>query len=169
MAEEDFMDGIGDATYEVTEEDENAEPTLNVVPETLDLKATSTTAYSPDATKPGKPRTLRAGYNSETEVLTVVFRDGTWWNYYDVPRDVWDAFKAARSKGKFLHEEGFNAGKYAMGATDMSTVSKQQRVMLAYSVETSRRLQQALKGKQSTKLYGKWVNYRLRGQGGFKK
>ena len=34
MAEEDFMDGIGDATYEVTEEDENAEPTLNVVPET---------------------------------------------------------------------------------------------------------------------------------------
>ena len=143
-------------TYDVAEGDVPYEG----VPDDMQIKATSTTT-------PARPRTLRAGYDKNSQTMTVVFRDGRWWNYYDVPESVWLDFKGTFSKGEFLRENGFDDGFYAMGATDMSQVSRQQRVMLTQSVEISRKLQQALKGKQSTKLYGKWVNYRLRGQGGF--
>jgi KTSC domain len=159
VADNNFEEGVGDSTYEVTEGDKEAEG-LDAVPENLQLKATSTT-------NPARPRTIRAGYNHETEVLTVVFRDGTWWNYYDVPVDMWEAFKGANSKGVYLRESGLDNWP-SMGAVDMSSVSKHQRVMLAYTVSVSRRLQQALKGKQSTKLFGKGVDYRTRKQGGFK-
>jgi len=161
VATEDFEEGIGDSTYEVTEGDKEAEG-LDAVHEDLQLKATSTM-------NPERPRTIRAGYNHETEVLTVVFRDGTWWNYYDVPVDMWERFKEAPSKGIYLRESGLDTWP-SMGAVDMSSVSKHQRVMLAYTVTTSRRLQQQLgKYKQSTKLSGKWVDYRLRKQGGFQR
>ena len=156
--EPDFGEAVGDSTYEVTDEDSEARG-LDAAPIDLQLKATSTT-------NPDRPRTIRAGYNLETEVLTVVFRDGTWWNYYDVPQDMWMDFKAAHSKGIFLRESGLDSWP-SMGATDMSTMSRHQKVSIAANVEVSRRLQKALKGKQSTKLWGKGPNYRTRAQGGF--
>lgn len=50
-----------------------------------------------------RPRTLAAGYDGDREVLTVVFRDGTWYNYYKVSKSEWTAFKAAVSKGKYIY------------------------------------------------------------------
>ena len=50
-----------------------------------------------------RPRTVAAGYDSERSVLTVVFRDGTWYNYYEVTVNEWKAFKAAVSKGKYIY------------------------------------------------------------------
>ena len=152
--------------YEIADGDVKPEGELPYegIPETMQLKATYTS-------NPARPRTLRAGYDPKNQTMTVVFRDGTWWNYYDVPEDVWSEFKAAKSKGEYLWNNGFdnrNGGIYAYGATDMSLLSRHQKVMLAQTVEISRKLQKALKGGQSTKLYGRWVDYRLRGQGGFK-
>lgn len=54
---------------------------------------TSSTNYS-------RPRTVAAGYNPNTNTMTVVFRDGTFYNYYDVSSGEWDAFHASFSKGK---------------------------------------------------------------------
>lgn len=156
MTNEDFGAGIGDATFEAVDGDAQG---IDAVPETMQLKATSTT-------NPARPRTIRAGYNFETQVLTVVFRDGTWWNYYDVPSDMWASFKTAPSKGIYLRESGLDTWQ-SMGATDMSTLSRHQKIAIAANVEVSRRLQVALKGKQSTKLWGKGPNYRTRAQGGF--
>lgn len=50
-----------------------------------------------------RPRTVAAGYDPGRSVLTVVFRDGTWYNYYEVTDSEWKAFKAAVSKGKFIY------------------------------------------------------------------
>jgi len=50
-------------------------------------------------TNPKRPRTVAAGYDDHREVLTVVFRDGTFYNYYQVSPEEWDAFKAQYSKG----------------------------------------------------------------------
>ena len=50
-----------------------------------------------------RPRTVAAGYDPDRSVLTVVFRDGTWYNYYEVTESEWDAFKAMVSKGKYIY------------------------------------------------------------------
>lgn len=54
---------------------------------------TSSTNYS-------RPRTVAAGYDPEREIMTVVFRDGTFYNYYDVKYNEWVAFSGSYSKGR---------------------------------------------------------------------
>lgn len=51
---------------------------------------------------PDRPRTVAAGYDEKRQVLTVVFRDGTFYNYYEVDRNTWQEFKAVQSKGRFI-------------------------------------------------------------------
>lgn len=53
-------------------------------------------------TNPKRPRTVAAGYDPERQVLTVVFRDGTFYNYYDVSKVMWNSFKMAPSKGAYI-------------------------------------------------------------------
>jgi hypothetical protein len=48
---------------------------------------------------PERPRTLAAGYDPLRSTMTVVFRDGTYYNYYDVSQGEWNKFRRARSKG----------------------------------------------------------------------
>jgi hypothetical protein len=50
-----------------------------------------------------RPRTVAAGYDADRSVLTVVFRDGTWYNYYEVSLSEWKAFKSMVSKGKYIY------------------------------------------------------------------
>jgi hypothetical protein len=47
-----------------------------------------------------RPRTVAAGYDVETATVTVVFRDGTFWNYQHITPDTWIAFHNSISKGK---------------------------------------------------------------------
>lgn len=51
---------------------------------------------------PERPRTVAAGYDERRQVITVVFRDGTFYNYYECDRGMWEAFKANQSKGRFI-------------------------------------------------------------------
>lgn len=53
-------------------------------------------------TNPQRPRTVAAGYDDGRSVLTVVFRDGTFYNYYDVDENEWAQFKASYSKGRYI-------------------------------------------------------------------
>lgn len=56
---------------------------------------------------PPRPRTLKAGYIKErgapSGTLWVVFRDGTPWEYYDVPQNVWRNFRRVKSPGRFIN------------------------------------------------------------------
>jgi len=58
-----------------------------------------------------RPRTLAAGYDSDREVLTIVFRDGTVWNYTGVTPGEWRGFSASLSKGKLLVKGSVLDGK----------------------------------------------------------
>lgn len=51
---------------------------------------------------PDRPRTVAAGYDKTRQVLTVVFRDGTFYNYYNVDYREWQAFRMSRSKGRYI-------------------------------------------------------------------
>jgi hypothetical protein len=47
-----------------------------------------------------RPRTVAAGYDPDRQTMTVVFRDGTFYNYYEVSPGEWEAFHASYSKGR---------------------------------------------------------------------
>jgi hypothetical protein len=61
--------------------------------------------------EPQRPRTLEAGWErirdpnhpSYPGVLRVRFRDGTPWEYYNVPNVIWQRFKRVQSPGKFIN------------------------------------------------------------------
>jgi hypothetical protein len=89
-----------------------------------------------------RPRTVAAGYEYDEEsdlgTVTVVFRDGTFYNYYDVPSSVWVQFHASFSKGPMLNRassKGKQAqdGKllaYKHGPADMSQLSQRAQEFL---------------------------------------
>lgn len=66
-------------------------------PAPLSLVPTSTS-------NPERPRTVAAGYDRNRSVLTVVFRDGTYYNYYEVNTSEWQDFKRRVSKGKYIYQ-----------------------------------------------------------------
>ena len=91
------------------DEDESPAP-LTVVP-------TSTS-------NPDRPRTVAAGYDAEEEKITVVFRDGTFYNYYEVTPTQWTAFKARVSKGQYIYKY---LDFHPRGLADVSQISATAR------------------------------------------
>jgi hypothetical protein len=92
-------------------------------PVTITQIPTSSTDYS-------RPRTVAAGYDEARETMTVVFRDGTFYNYYQVSPTEWEAFSASFSKGRpWLNKanettqaaDGIFIGK-PRGVADVSTL-----------------------------------------------
>lgn len=45
-----------------------------------------------------------AGYDEASQTLSVQFKSGAVYQYKDVPRETFDAFMAAESKGRFFQE-----------------------------------------------------------------
>lgn len=52
-------------------------------------------------------------YNKTTQILTVEYKSGGRYNYYDVPEVVFERMKAASSKGQFLAQNIKNIYRYA--------------------------------------------------------
>lgn len=46
----------------------------------------------------------RVGYDPDTAVLVLEFKDGSIYEYYDVPQYVYDGLMAASSKGSYAHQ-----------------------------------------------------------------
>jgi hypothetical protein len=67
-----------------------------------DTSPADLTVVPTSTTNPRRPRTVAAGYDEDEEKLTVMFRDGTLYNYYEVDENEWKAFKANRSKGAII-------------------------------------------------------------------
>lgn len=75
-------------------------------------------SIAPTTTKyPERPRTVAAGYDVERKVLTVVFRDGTYYNYYKVSESEWEGFVRNYSKGEYIKKflDGKPRGTANMG------------------------------------------------------
>jgi hypothetical protein len=94
-----------------------------------------------------KPRTVAAGFDRRRLVLTVVFRDGTYYNYYEVPPSMWQAFKARVSKGRFIRE---TLDFQPRGPADVASLSPAARESLARLSRTGQILGQDHKGTYRT-------------------
>ena len=51
---------------------------------------------------PSSSNLLRFAYDAETKTLSVQFRAGGLYEWYDVPEETFEMMKAAPSKGRFL-------------------------------------------------------------------
>ena len=109
------------------------------------IPTTSTNVSRPYTIAAGWERYPRqsAAYENSLGTLTCLFRDGTLYNYYDVPNSVWIKFSGSISKGQFLNRNSPSpdlTNNYQHGPADMDGVNAQTRNMI-YS--TSRRAQLA--------------------------
>lgn len=93
-------------------------------------------------TNPARPRTVAAGYDKYRQVITVVFRDGTWYNYYECDPATWQAFKSRVSKGQYIYKY---LDFHARGPANVNDFSDDARQMMYRVVRTT---QIHLQGKQ---------------------
>lgn len=62
---------------------------------------------------PESSNIVRFAYDSQSNVLTVEFKAGGTYNYYDIPETVFDQMKVAQSKGHFLAQQVKGRYRYA--------------------------------------------------------
>lgn len=94
------------------EYDRSAEEDARFLDEEItSLGATVLTDVPTSSTNYSRPRTVAAGWDPATNTMTVVFRDGTFYNYYEVTLGEWEAFHASFSKGAPWLNRGFSNGK----------------------------------------------------------
>jgi hypothetical protein len=121
-----------------------------------------------------RPRTVAAGWdanpdNHELGTLTVVFRDGTPYNFYDVERSVWLKFHQSISKGRpFLNKKSFT-DLYKHGPADTSEMSPDMLNAVYMAARTTQLYYRAPKGtsgysyQYKTKPDGTRVKFRTYG------
>lgn len=60
--------------------------------------------YPTRTTDMNRPRTVAAGYDEHNRIMRVTFREGAVYEYLDVPRQSWDAFRRTPSPGRFVDD-----------------------------------------------------------------
>ena len=114
------------------------------------------TVVPTSTTNPQRPRTVAAGFQATSPngdgKLTVVFRDATFYNYYNVPLRVWQGFKTAPSKGQFIRTV---LDYYERGPvfTDFSTLDARVQAVIKNVAAMSRVSQMYAYRKSARKPY----------------
>ena len=102
---------------------------------------------------PDRPRTIAAGYiaykESGSGTLTVVFRDGTYYNYYGVTQHEWTGFKAATSKGRYISA---HLDQKDRGPADVSFIDAGVMEVLHKVSRSSQRLRANNKGRYKQQI-----------------
>lgn len=110
----------------------------------LNLSPAQLTQVPTSSSNASRPRTVAAGWHMEVGAhsrpdkerkgrLTVMFRDGTLYNYYDVSYDEWIKFKGSLSKGPMLNRANKNQSadgellRHPHGPADISDVPEQMQ------------------------------------------
>jgi len=93
-------------------------------PDMVDDQPAELTLVPTSTINPERPRTVAAGYDKNEEKITVVFRDGTFYNYYQVTPTEWQRFKAVVSKGRYIMAY---LDSKPRGQADVSSISQTAR------------------------------------------
>lgn len=108
------------------------------IPKDVDNAGTELTTAP--TTNPSRPRALSIGYNPNSNTLIVVFRDNTWWQYNNVPVDMWMGLRNSASTGKYLREEGLDTWP-DMGPANMDNLSEAVKAQISDSAQSASDIQ----------------------------
>ena len=114
--------------YNNLAEMEGAQSGEDETPAELTLVPTSTI-------NPERPRTVAAGYDKIDKKITVVFRDGTFYNYYEVSPSEWQAFKARVSKGRYIYSYLDSKPRGPADVAGLSAVARRAFYRIARSTQ----------------------------------
>lgn len=124
-----------------------------------DVENVKTELTTAPTSNPARPRALTIGYNPNTSTLIVVFRDNTWWQYNNVPVDVWLGLRNSSSTGKYLREEGLDNWP-DMGPASMDDLSEGVKAQIGMSAQNASdiqnsdtAIQKALRGEKSLRSF----------------
>jgi hypothetical protein len=95
---------------------------------------------SAPTSNPTRPRALVIAYAPEANRLIVVFRDGTWWQYNDVPTNMWLGLKNSPSTGKYLKSSGLDSWK-DMGPADIDEMPASIKEQISYTSQIASSIQ----------------------------
>lgn len=91
-------------------------------------------------TNPKRPRALTIGYNVNRNTLIIIFRDNTWWQYNNVPSDIWVGLKNSPSTGKYLRESGLDQWS-DMGPAEIESLSESVKAQLSSTAQSASDIQ----------------------------
>lgn len=134
-----------DAAILANAESENT-PTFDITIPT-DVLNTAIEMETAPTSNPKRPRAWTLGYNPNSKTLLVIFRDNTWWQYNNVPTEMWIGIKSTQSTGKYLRESGLDKWP-DMGPADMDSLSAATKEQLSYTAAIASNI-------QNTPLYQK--------------
>lgn len=133
--------------------------------------AVNLTDIPTSSTNYNRPRTVAAGYDPDTQTMTVVFRDGTFYNYYEVTQGEWINFSSSFSKGKpWLNKANSKQGSDGLfigkprGVADPSSMSPALQQALWRVASTQQRSQKLLESVRSSQERKKNPNAALGGK-----
>ena len=111
--------------YFVSDKDKQGYENYGEQPDEYEDNSPAPLTVVPTSTiNPERPRTVAAGYDKDEEKITVVFRDGTFYNYYEVDPKEWQRFKSVVSKGRFIYAY---LDSKPRGEADVSSMSQMAR------------------------------------------
>lgn len=87
---------------------------------------------------PDRPRTVAAAYDPDRSVLTVMFRDSTLYNYYDVDLEEWFAFRDLDSKWQFIRDYLDFKPRGPASVGDLPIEMRQEAYVLARASQISK-------------------------------
>lgn len=113
-------------------------------PDMEDESPANLTVVPTSTIDPARPRTVAAGYDKAEQKITVVFRDGTYYNYYQVNPAEWQAFKARVSKGRYIYSY---LDSKPRGPADIAGISATARRAFYKIARASQQLHKGRPGK----------------------
>jgi hypothetical protein len=141
---------------------------INPMGDDLTEAADSTLNERPTATSmPSRPRTVAANYDPARQVLTLVFRDGTYYNYYGVSMKEWETFRNLPSKWQYIRDVLDKKGRgMANDASDPTADALREATYIAARIQQRRQagrtnisqMSQAIKNKPNPKYPGRNPN-----------
>ena len=87
---------------------------------------------------PDRPRTVAASYDPKRAVLTVMFRDSTLYNYYDVDIEEWLTFRDLDSKWRYIRDHLDNKPRGPASISDLPADMRAEAYTLARAAQISK-------------------------------
>lgn len=119
--------------------DEVLENTEWLVSVPKELRNAGAEVKNAPTTNQERPRAWTIAYHPADRKLVVVFRDNTWWQYNNVPVQMWQALKASGSTGKYLRTSGLDQWP-DMGPASMDDFSSGAKERISQTAQIGSKL-----------------------------
>lgn len=104
-----------------------------------EIQNVGTEVYTAPTQNPQRPRAYTIGYNHNTNTLIIVMRSGAWWQYNDVPVNVWLDLTNSPSTNDFLPK--IEAACTSHHAANLDALSEGTKTRFSQTASTASRIQ----------------------------